>query len=80
MSRTKWDIVPKKNVWGLREKDSAWSRRIKKGDVLVFAVTGTSPIVFAGVFEVAEDWYRDKEKLWLDEVQRDGLLTPPTQN
>ncbi len=76
VSRANWDTVQKKNLWGLRQKDSEWSKRIKKGDILIFAVTGTSPVILSGAYRVAGEWFTDTEKLWPDEIERNETLYP----
>ena len=76
VNRTNWDVVQNKNTWSLRREKSATSRRIKKGDKIVFVVTGTRPLIFAGIFEVAEDWVHDSHPIWPDELEGKKAIYP----
>ncbi len=76
VSRANWDVVLNKNLWGLRREKAATSRRVKKGDKIVFIVTGTRPLIFTGVFEVAEDWFQDSRPVWSDELEEKKAIYP----
>jgi predicted RNA-binding protein len=76
VNRTNWDVVLNKNLWGLRKEKAATSRRVEKGDKILFIVTGTRPLVFTGAFEVAEDWSRDSRPVWPDELVERKAIYP----
>lgn len=76
VSRANWDIVLSKNLWGLRKEKTATSHRVKTGDTIVFVVTGTRPLIFAGAFEVAEEWFQGSDSVWPDELEERKLIYP----
>jgi predicted RNA-binding protein len=76
VNRANWDVVRNKNIWGLRREKSTTSRRVKKADKIVFVVTGARPLIFAGVFEVAEDWVHDSHPVWPDELEEKKAIYP----
>lgn len=71
-----WKVSLEHNLWGLRPRDLAFTKKILKGDVLLIFVSGVRPFGFHGSFEVVGDWTTSTEPLWTDEVVEGGVLYP----
>jgi len=72
VTKENWEIVRSKGIWATY--DRGVTQRLKKGDVLVFYVKGTS--CFKGIFRQASDWYETTEIVWDDEVKEKKLKYP----
>ena len=61
-----------KLIWATYDKKS--TALVKRGDIFIFYVKGTS--CFKGIFEAVSDWYITKEKVWSDEIKEDKKKYP----
>ncbi len=56
-----WDVIRKRNVWGVPKRSRGIIRKVKIGDLLVFYV---SPKRVAGVFKAVSEPYVDEEVIF----------------
>lgn len=62
VNRVNWKVISDKNIWGVSEKHKNMLSNVKKGDKLVFYII--REIVFAGIYEVVSEMYKDYSKLF----------------
>ncbi len=71
-----WKVSLEHNLWGLRQRDLAFTKKILKGDVLLTFISGVRPLGFHGAFVIAGDWIGSSEPVWGDEVSEGHVLNP----
>ena len=56
-----WNVVKKRNVWGIPERDRRRIEQVRPGDYLVFYVM---PLRVAGVFKAASEAFESSEPIF----------------
>jgi len=56
-----WEVVRKKNVWGVPKRSRGFIQKVKLDDLLIFYVT---PKRIAGVFKAASEPFVDEEAIF----------------
>ncbi|MFA4877048.1 MAG: EVE domain-containing protein [Methanoregula sp.] len=66
-----WDIVKKKNIWGVAKRHLKTIERVKEGDTLLIYVSRKeidrhkfSPVVITGVFEITSSVFQNYSPLF----------------
>jgi len=67
-SEKNWEIIRKRNVWGVPKRSWAIIQKVKIGDLLVFYV---APKRVGGIFKAVSEPYVDEEAIFSSEGFRD---------
>src|SRR2546422_10297187 len=76
VTQANWEILHERNLWALRDKERIFTKRINKGDLLIFFVSKIRPFGFFGAYEVIGDWYEEHKVLWADEADEGKVIYP----
>lgn len=64
-NRENWEIIQKKNIWGIPKRNKAIIERVKPGDSLIIFVSQKKiedkilPSAITGIYEICSDGYED---------------------
>ena len=70
-NRDNWDIIRKKNVWGIPKRNRNIMERVQKGDVILIYIAQKKegdtilPPAVAGAFEIVSEGYEDTKPLFI---------------
>jgi|GEM_PF-1022107 len=69
-----WEIVKAKSIWAVQ-----WERirdKIKKKDIIIFYLVGSSPPAIVGLYEVVGEWREAKTPIWTEEFEIGEIKYP----
>ncbi|MDD3622332.1 MAG: EVE domain-containing protein [Methanofollis sp.] len=70
-NRDNWEIIRKKNIWGIPKRNKSIIQRVQVGDAIVIYVAQkkdgdiTLPLAIAGVYEIVSEGYEDLKPLFV---------------
>lgn len=70
-NRDNWEIIRKKNIWGIPKRNKAIIQRAQIGDAIVIYVAQKKegdvvlPPAIAGVYEIVSEGYEDQKPLFI---------------